>query len=47
MEKTIKIFFSEEDLEELQNGETFEWRYNTEETNQEITVILKKGDNPD
>jgi|TARA_R110000772_G_scaffold225606_1_gene336254 hypothetical protein len=44
MSKTIKIHFSEEDLQDLQNGETFIWSFNTKETNELIDVELFLGD---
>lgn len=41
--KSIKISFSQSDLEDLQSGETFEWTFNTED-GQAIDVHLFKGE---
>ena len=44
MSKTIKIHFSEEDLQDIQNGEIFNWSFKTEETEELINVKLFLGD---
>lgn len=39
MNKKIKIYFSEEDLSDLLNGESFDWTYDG------VDVHLEMGDN--
>lgn len=40
--KKIKIHFSEEDLDELRSGETFDWTFTTD-TGEDIDVHLYQG----
>ena len=42
MKEKIKINFSEEDLQDLQNGETFNWTYTTDKGT-EVEVHLYNG----